>query len=56
MLKTPQEQGFRWWAAMNYRNIDLKVDQFVTYLNEDKINLIPPSSAVTYGTCRLEES
>jgi uncharacterized protein DUF262 len=27
---------------MNYRNIDLKVDQFVGYVNEDKINLIPP--------------
>jgi hypothetical protein len=27
---------------MNYRNIDLKIDQFVAYLNEDKINLIPP--------------
>ena len=27
---------------MNYRNLDLKVDQFVSYLNEDKINLIPP--------------
>jgi len=27
---------------MNYRNIDLKVDQFVVYVNDDKINLIPP--------------
>jgi hypothetical protein len=27
---------------MNYRNIDLKVDQFVAYVNDDKINLIPP--------------
>jgi uncharacterized protein with ParB-like and HNH nuclease domain len=27
---------------MNYRNMDLKVDQFISYLNEDKINLIPP--------------
>src|SRR6266566_2387206 len=30
------------WGAMNYRNLDLKVDQFVAYLNDDKINLIPP--------------
>jgi len=27
---------------MNYRNIDLKIDQFVAYLNTDKINLIRP--------------
>lgn len=27
---------------MDYRNLDLKVDQFVAYLNDDKINLIPP--------------
>src|SRR5258708_34620813 len=30
------------WSPMNYRNIDLKVDQFVAYVNDDKINLIPP--------------
>jgi hypothetical protein len=27
---------------MRYRNIDMKVDQFIGYLNDDKINLIPP--------------
>jgi len=30
------------WSPMNYRNIDLKVDQFVAYVNGGKINLIPP--------------
>jgi hypothetical protein len=29
-------------GQMNYRNIDMKLDQFVAYLNDDKINLIPP--------------
>lgn len=27
---------------MRYRNIDMKLDQFIGYLNDDKINLIPP--------------
>src|SRR6266700_1501329 len=27
---------------MNYRNLDMKVDQFIAYVNDDKINLIPP--------------
>lgn len=27
---------------MNYRNLDLKVDQFIGYVNDGKINLIPP--------------
>lgn len=27
---------------MRYKNIDLKIDQFVQYVNDDKINLIPP--------------
>lgn len=27
---------------MNYRNLDMKLDQFITYVNDDKINLIPP--------------
>jgi hypothetical protein len=27
---------------MHYRNLDMKLDQFVAYLNDDKINLIPP--------------
>lgn len=30
------------WSPMNYRNLDMKLDQFVTYVNDDKINLIPP--------------
>jgi len=29
------------WSAMKYRNLDLKIDQFVAYVNSDKINLIP---------------
>lgn len=27
---------------MQYRTVDLKVDQFISYLNDGKINLIPP--------------
>ena len=27
---------------MNYKNIDMKLDQFIQYVNDDKINLIPP--------------
>lgn len=27
---------------MNYRNAEMKIDQLVSYLNEDKINLSPP--------------
>ncbi|MFH1024762.1 MAG: DUF262 domain-containing protein [Planctomycetota bacterium] len=27
---------------MNYRNAEMKIDQLVSYLNEDKINLAPP--------------
>jgi len=26
---------------MKYQNLDLKMDQFVAYVNSDKINLIP---------------
>jgi hypothetical protein len=39
MLSHSQERGQK---SMDYRNLDLKVDQFVAYLNEGKINLIPP--------------
>ncbi len=27
---------------MDYKNLDMKLDQFITYVNDDKINLIPP--------------
>ena len=27
---------------MNYRNAEMKIDQLVSYLNEEKINLAPP--------------
>jgi len=30
------------WAGMKYTNSDMKLDQFVAYLNEGKINLVPP--------------
>ena len=26
---------------MKYQNLDMKIDQFVAYVNSDKINLIP---------------
>jgi len=42
------------WSPMNYRNIDLKVDQFVAYLNEDKINLIPSRLQTTHVSRREE--
>jgi hypothetical protein len=41
MKRRPGRVG-RDWSPMNYRNLDLKVDQFVAYVNDDKINLIPP--------------
>lgn len=28
--------------TMNYKNLDLKIDQFIAYVNDNKINLIPP--------------
>jgi hypothetical protein len=30
------------WSAMNYRNSEMKIDQIISYFNEEKINLIPP--------------
>src|ERR1041385_4250541 len=27
---------------MDYKNLDMKLDQFIAYVNDDKINLIPP--------------
>jgi hypothetical protein len=30
------------WGGMKYTNSDMKLDQFVAYLNEGKINLVPP--------------
>ena len=41
MLANHREQSL-YKNTMNYRNLDLKVDQFIAYLNDDKINLIPP--------------
>ncbi len=29
------------WSPMKYQNLDMKIDQFVAYVNSDKINLIP---------------
>src|SRR5437899_6372582 len=29
------------WSRMDYRNSEMKLDQFVGYLNEEKINLSP---------------
>lgn len=29
------------WSPMNYRNSEMKIDQLIGYLNEDKINLSP---------------
>src|SRR5450759_5300949 len=29
------------WSPMNYRNTEMKLDQLVAYLNEEKINLSP---------------
>src|SRR5262245_39668129 len=29
------------WSAMIYKNSELRIDQIVTYLNEEKINLSP---------------
>jgi hypothetical protein len=29
------------WSAMNYRNTEMKLDQIVAYLNDEKINLSP---------------
>jgi uncharacterized protein with ParB-like and HNH nuclease domain len=31
----------RGWVPMNYRNTEMKVDQIVSYLNDEKINLSP---------------
>jgi uncharacterized protein with ParB-like and HNH nuclease domain len=39
---TPARPPQRWNPTMNYRNMDLKIDQFVSYVNDGKINLIPP--------------
>jgi Protein of unknown function DUF262 len=41
MNHIPGQRGHD-WSPMDYRNLDLKIDQFVAYLNDDKINLIPP--------------
>lgn len=42
IMTTPARDYERGYATMNYRNIDLKIDQFIQYVNDDKINLIPP--------------
>jgi hypothetical protein len=41
---------------MNYRNTEMKLDQLVNYLNEEKINLSRPSSVVMFGRCGRDGS
>lgn len=33
--------GQRNWSPMKYHQVDLKLDQFIQYVNDGKINLIP---------------
>ena len=40
MISRPNNN--RHWSPMDYRNSEMKLDQFINYLNEGKINLIPP--------------
>src|SRR5271167_417124 len=40
MRRNP-ESGLSPWSPMDYRNTELKLDQLVSYFNEEKINLSP---------------
>jgi hypothetical protein len=41
MMRRCQNSGRLDWSPMNYRNSEMKLDQLVGYLNEEKINLSP---------------
>jgi hypothetical protein len=42
MIDRAANPGQKQWCPMKYLNTQMKLDQLISYLNEDKINLVPP--------------